>query len=157
MTLKRAKNDISRLLTSHRIFNDFSHNQFYSDCSWVGSYKNKNITTEITSSSVSNAILLKKKERKKKMMKQIPVQCIIKFLNSLKLHDVPPHRLQLKIWMPIMLLKNIKLQMLCYGTFLSSRFFLQVTDATILNWVGECEMFIPEIPIIPWVLPFEWK
>lgn len=61
MTLKRAKNNISRSLTLHRLFNDFSHNQFYNDCSRVGSYKN--ITTETTSTTLAKK---KKKGREEK-------------------------------------------------------------------------------------------
>lgn len=46
---------------------------------------------------------------------------LTEFLNCLELSSVPPHKLQLKIWMPSMLFKNPDPPKLYNGTHISSR------------------------------------
>lgn len=50
-----------------------------------------------------------------------PVHNLTEFLNSLELSSIPPHKLQLKIWMPGMLFKNPDSPKLYNGTHISSR------------------------------------
>ena len=77
------------------------------------------------------------------------------FLNSLDLPGFPPHVLQLKTGVPIILLQNIKRPKLCNGT----RLAVNLADLpTILTGPFEDEVFlIPRIPMILKDLPFQFK
>ena len=82
-------------------------------------------------------------------------------LNSLDLSGFPPHVLQLKIGVSIILLRNIKPPKLCYGTRLAvkkKKTMENVIEATTLTgpFVGEA-VLIPRIPMIPTDLPFQFK
>lgn len=52
--------------------------------------------------------------------------CPIKFLNSLDSPGMPPHKLELKIGSPVLLLRNIDTQRLCNGTRLCVKQYMLV-------------------------------
>jgi hypothetical protein len=78
------------------------------------------------------------------------------FLNSLNLPGVPSDLLQLKIGVPIIVLRNIKQPQLCNGTRLAvKKFMSNVVEATILTGPFKCEdVLIPRIPMIPTDMPY---
>ena len=81
------------------------------------------------------------------------------FLNSIDLSGFPPHVLQLKIGVPIILLRNINPPKLCNGTRLAVKNTMEnLIEATILTGPFEGEaVLIPRIPMIPTDLPFQFK
>lgn len=83
----------------------------------------------------------------------------VEFLNSLELSGVPSHKLQLKVGVPVMLMRNLDAPRLCNGTRLRvTQLGRNIIGATILTGVGKGEnVIIPRIPIIPTDLPFQFK
>lgn len=83
----------------------------------------------------------------------------VEFLNSLELSGVPSHRLELKVGIPVLLMRNLDPPKLCNGTRLRiTELGRNVIKATIIT--GESkgdEVLIPRIPIIPNNLPFQFK
>ena len=81
------------------------------------------------------------------------------FLNSIHLSGFPPHVLQLKTGVPIILLRNINQPKLCNGTRLAVKKTMEnLIEATILTGPFEGEaVLIPRIPMIPTDLPFQFK
>ncbi|GFV20501.1 ATP-dependent DNA helicase [Trichonephila clavipes] len=79
----------------------------------------------------------------------------VEFLNSLE----PSHKLQLKLNVPVMLMRNLNAPLLCNETRLRMTTLGQnILGATILTGVRkEKNGFIPRVPIIPTDLPFQFK
>jgi len=72
------------------------------------------------------------------------------FLNSLEISRTPPHRLEVKVGSPVILLRNLDPPRLCNGTRLAViRLLPNVIEATIItgNAAGE-NVFVPRIPLI---------
>jgi len=87
------------------------------------------------------------------------VRYLTEFLNSLELHGLPPHNLQLKIGSAIIMLRNINQPRLCNGTRPAvKRLMNNVIKVTILNgkYKGE-DVLIPRIPLILNDMPFDFK
>ena len=83
----------------------------------------------------------------------------VEFLNKLNPPDVPVHYLQLKVGVPVMLLRNMDPPMLCNGTRLQvTGLHDNIVQATILTgeYLGE-KVIIPRIPINPTGYPFSFQ
>jgi ATP-dependent DNA helicase PIF1 len=83
----------------------------------------------------------------------------VKFLNSLEPTGIPPHNLELKTGVPIMLLQNFNPPEFCNGTRLCVRnLYSHLIEAIILTGCAKGkDVFIPWIPLIPTDLPFVFK
>lgn len=83
----------------------------------------------------------------------------VEFLNSLELSGVPSHKLQLKVGVPVLLMRNLDAPKLCNGTRLYiTTLGKNVIGASILTVAAKGEnVLIPRIPIIPNDLPFQFK
>ncbi|GFX43916.1 ATP-dependent DNA helicase [Trichonephila clavipes] len=83
----------------------------------------------------------------------------VEFLNSLDLSGVPSHKLELKVGVPVLLMRNLDAPRLCNGTRLRiTELGRHIVKATILT--GEAKgdnVLIQRIPIIPNNLPFNFK
>ncbi|GFT78628.1 ATP-dependent DNA helicase [Trichonephila clavipes] len=79
--------------------------------------------------------------------------------NALDLSGVPPHKLELKVGVPVLLMRNLDASRLCNGTRLRiTELGRHIVKATILT--GEAKgdnVLIPSIPITPNNLPFNFK
>ncbi|GFX46663.1 ATP-dependent DNA helicase [Trichonephila clavipes] len=75
----------------------------------------------------------------------------VEFLNSLDLSEVPSHKLELKVGVPVLLMRNLDAPRLCNGTRLRiTELGRHIVKTTILT--GEAKgdnVLIPRIPIIP--------
>ncbi|UYV67989.1 hypothetical protein LAZ67_5002727 [Cordylochernes scorpioides] len=78
------------------------------------------------------------------------VEYTTEFLNSLEPSGMPPHHLELRVGVPIILLRNIDAPRLCNGTRLCvKRLWPHVVEATILTGCFQNEeVFVPRIPLI---------
>ncbi|CAG9787616.1 unnamed protein product [Diatraea saccharalis] len=83
----------------------------------------------------------------------------VEFLNSLELTGVPPHKLELKVGVPVLLMRNLDAPRLCNGTRLQiSELGRNIVRATILTAAAKGKsVLIPRIPIIPHNFPFQFK
>ncbi|KAL0831002.1 hypothetical protein ABMA28_001888 [Loxostege sticticalis] len=87
------------------------------------------------------------------------IYLLLEFLNFLKPSRLPPHKMELKVGCPVILLRNLNPPKLCNGTRLlvkSLKTF--IIECTILTGCGTGEdVLIPRIPLIPSDLPFQFK
>lgn len=81
------------------------------------------------------------------------------FLNSLDMPGVPSHKIKLKIGVSIILMRNLDAPRLCNGTRLRvTRIGTHIITAEILTGSAKGEIvLIPQIPIIPNDLPFQFR
>ncbi|GFW73366.1 ATP-dependent DNA helicase [Trichonephila clavipes] len=72
---------------------------------------------------------------------------------------VPSHKLQLKLTVPVMLMRNLNAALLWNGTRLRrTKLGQNILGASILTGVGKGKrVILPRIPIIPTELPFQFK
>ncbi|GBP64209.1 hypothetical protein EVAR_38696_1 [Eumeta japonica] len=80
------------------------------------------------------------------------------FLNSLNPSGLPPHKMELKVGCPVILLRNLNPPKLCNGTRLlvkSLKTF--IIECTILTGCGTGRCINSRIPLIPSDLPFQFK
>lgn len=83
----------------------------------------------------------------------------VEFLNSIELSGVPSHKLELKVGVPVILMRNLDAPRLCNGTRLRiTELKRHIVQATIITGGAKGEtVLIPRIPIIPTSLPFQFK
>lgn len=114
-----------------------------------------------------NGIIMEKVPGDFKQYKSIDNVCNIEdtvhypqeFLNSLNPADLPPHVLQLKAGIPIMLLRNLSPPNMCNGTRLLVKELREhLIVATIITGPASGQIaHIPQIPMIPTDLPISFK
>lgn len=83
----------------------------------------------------------------------------VEFLESLNAPGLPAHKINLKVGVPVVLLRNLSPPKLCNGTRLKvTALQRNVIEAEILTGcgAGDC-VFIPRIPLIPNNFPFSFK
>jgi len=83
----------------------------------------------------------------------------VEFFDSLEPTGFPPHNLELKVGVPIMLLRNFDPPELCNCTRLCVKnLYSHLLEATILTGCAKGKyVFIPWVPLIPTDLPFDFK
>ncbi|GFT04158.1 ATP-dependent DNA helicase [Trichonephila clavipes] len=81
------------------------------------------------------------------------------FLNSISVPGLSPHKLELKIGVPFILLRNLNPLKPCNGTKLRVVSLQKNTiEGRIISGCGKGEIiFVPRIPIIPSNFPFEFR
>ncbi|XP_013774518.1 uncharacterized protein LOC106459445 [Limulus polyphemus] len=100
-----------------------------------------------------NNIIQSNIQREAVTYKSVDTVVEAEFLNSL---DLPPHVLQLKIGVPIIMLRNINQPKLCNGTRLAVKKLMRRNNLYTGPLKGE-SFLIPRIPMIPTDMPFEFK
>jgi ATP-dependent DNA helicase PIF1 len=85
--------------------------------------------------------------------------CPLEFLNSLETTGIPPHKLELKVGVAIMLIRNLDPPELCNGTRLCvTNLYSHLIETTVLTGCAKGkDVFIPRTPLIPTDLTFDFK